>query len=337
MNELRKLEKPVTRTAPAGAVSLFMEELCMNDGLRKKPFLDYEHQILLLEKKGLIIQDKERAIEILTKTSYYGLINGYKAMFKDPNTNKYKEGTSFEDIYALYLFDEQLREIILKYILIFEKAIKSSLSYHFSALYGNGISEIQDISNYEYGKHKSDIQYLFRKMKGKISGRHVSPQIEHYMNVYKDVPLWVLITDLTLGETATMYRFLKGRCKTLVCNDFHGIGRAELGKMLIILTKYRNICAHGNRLFNSKTGDSILDCEVHKKLRINKSVNGYCQGKSDLFSVVISLKYLLDKKDFREFYCNLKGVIQRNKLNDQTLNLMGFPPEWTSISRITVY
>ena len=232
----------------------------MNDGLRKKPFLDYEHQILLLEKKGLIIQDKERAIEILTKTSYYGLINGYKAMFKDPNTNKYKEGTSFEDI-----------------------------------------SEIQDISNYEYGKHKSDIQYLFRKMKGKISGRHVSPQIEHYMNVYKDVPLWVLITDLTLGETATMYRFLKGRCKTLVCNDFHGIGRAELGKMLIILTKYRNICAHGNRLFNSKTGDSILDCEVHKKLRINKSVNGYCQGKSDLFSVVISLKYLLDKKDFREF------------------------------------
>ena len=109
----------------------------MNDGLRKKPFLDYEHQILLLEKKGLIIQDKERVIEILTKTSYYGLINGYKAMFKDPNTNKYKEGTSFEDIYALYLFDEQLREVILKYILIFEKAIKSSLSYHFSALYGN--------------------------------------------------------------------------------------------------------------------------------------------------------------------------------------------------------
>lgn len=103
MNELRKLEKPVTRTAPAGAVSLFMEELCMNDGLRKKPFLDYEHQILLLEKKGLIIQDKERAIEILTKTSYYGLINGYKAMFKDPNTNKYKEGTSFEDIYALFI------------------------------------------------------------------------------------------------------------------------------------------------------------------------------------------------------------------------------------------
>ena len=45
MNELRKLEKPVTRTAPAGAVSLFMEELCMNDGLRKKPFLDYEHHL----------------------------------------------------------------------------------------------------------------------------------------------------------------------------------------------------------------------------------------------------------------------------------------------------
>lgn len=80
-------------------------------------------------------------------------------------------------------------------------------------------------------------------MNGKINGRHPSPQIAHYMHTYQDVPLWVLTTDLTIGETASMYRYLKGRCKTLVCNDFHYIGRNELGKMLVILTKYRNICA----------------------------------------------------------------------------------------------
>ena len=69
-----------------------------------------------------------------------------------------------------------------------------------------------------------------------VSAAH-SPQIAHYMNTYQDVPLWVLITDLTFGETACMYRYLKGHCKTLVCNDFHHIGRNDLGKMLVILTK----------------------------------------------------------------------------------------------------
>ena len=89
-------------------------------------------------------------------------------------------------------------------------------------------------SIYDYGNNIADVQYLFQKMNGKINGRHPSPQIAHYMNTYHDVPLWVLITDLTLGETASMYRYLKGHCKTLVCNDFHHIGRNELCKMLIM-------------------------------------------------------------------------------------------------------
>lgn len=309
----------------------------MPNTLKQKPFLDYKGQIAHLKKKGLSVDDENYATSILTKTSYYGLINGYKDIFKDSATNKYKKGVTFEDIYGLYLFDAELREVILKYILVFEKAIKSSVSYHFSSLYGNGISAFQDITNYDCGKRKSDVQYLFKKMNGKINGKHSSPQIAHYMSVYNDVPLWVLTTDLTMGETATMYRFLKGRCKTLVCNDFHKIGRAELGKMLVILTKYRNICAHGNRLFNNRTGDSILDCEAHKKLKIDKSNNGYIQGKSDLFSVVISLKYLLDENDFRSFYYELKKVIKKNNLTQETMQIMGFPKNWMSILRIKVY
>lgn len=157
------------------------------------------------------------------------------------------------------------------------------------------------------------------------------------MNTYQDVPLWVLITDLTFGETACMYRYLKGHCKTLVCNDFHHIGRNDLGKMLVILTKYRNICAHGNRLFNAKTQDSITDLIAHKKLHILKVNSRYQQGKSDLFAVVICLKYLLDDDDFRLFYYELKDIIKKYHPSDKTLKLMGFPSNWMSILRIKVF
>ena len=274
----------------------------MANNLQKKPFLDYQAQIKYLKQKQLVINDEVSATTALEKISYYGLINGYKDIFKDPATNSFYPGTTFDDIYNLYLFDAELRDVFLKYILIFEKHVKSSISYHFSNTYGNGMAFYQDINNYDYGNNLSDVQYLFRKMNSKINGRHPSPQVSHYMHTYQDVPLWVLTTDLTIGETASMYRYLKGHCKTLVCNDFHHIGRNELGKMLIILTKYRNICAHGNRLFNAKTQDSIPDLVAHKKLHIQKVNSRYQQGKSDLFATVISLKYLLDAADFRQFY-----------------------------------
>lgn len=309
----------------------------MTGTLQKKPFLDYQSQIKYLKQKQLIIPDEAAATAALEKISYYGLINGYKDIFKNPVTNYFYPGTTFDDIYNLYLFDAELRDVFLKYILIFEKHIKSSLSYHFSNTYGNGIAFYQNINNYDYGNNIADVQYLFQKMNGKINGRHPSPQIAHYMNTYHDVPLWVLITDLTLGETASMYRYLKGHCKTLVCNDFHHIGRNELCKMLIILTKYRNICAHGNRLFNAKTQDSIPDLTAHQKLRISKTNSRYLHGKSDLFAVVISLKYLLDSADFRHFYYELKKVIKKYNPSDKTMKLMGFPSNWMSILRIKVY
>ncbi len=119
-----------------------------------------------------------------------------------------------------------------------------------------------------------------------------------------------------------------------MCNDFHHIGRNELGKMLVILTKYRNICAHGNRLFNTKTQDSIPVLIAHKKLHIPKINSRYQQGKSDLFATVISLKYLLDAIDFRQFYYELKNVIKKYNPSAKTMELMGFPANWMSILRI---
>lgn len=40
------------------------------------------------------------------------MIGGYKDVFKNPTTKKYKDGTNFEDIVELYYFDEQLRQMI---------------------------------------------------------------------------------------------------------------------------------------------------------------------------------------------------------------------------------
>lgn len=309
----------------------------MSTNLTKKPFLDYNSQIQTLKSKELLIEDETSAIDILNKTGYYALINGYKDCFKNSNTHLFINHTTFNDIYNLYLFDAALRAIFLKYILIVERHIKSSISYHFTSTYGNGIIHYQDFSNYDFNNKKYDVQKLFNKMNVKLNGNQKSAQIAHYINTYGDVPLWVLFTELTFGEISTMYRFLKGHCKTLVCNDFNNIGRAELGKMLIIPTKFRNICAHGNRLFNTHMQDALLDCAAHHKLHIPKNNSLYIYGKSDLFAAVIALKYLLDASDFRAFYYELKKTIKIYHPSDNTLKSMGFPTNWMSILRIKVH
>ena len=73
----------------------------------QKIFLNYDQQIEKLKnEKNLLIDNEEYAKEILKQTSYYSLIGGYKDIFKNPTTKKYKDGTRFEDIVELYYFDE---------------------------------------------------------------------------------------------------------------------------------------------------------------------------------------------------------------------------------------
>ena len=133
----------------------------------EKRFLTYDEQITFLEKeKGLIISNKEYAKKILLKIGYFQLINGYKEIFKEPINNQFQKGTSFEDIYELYDFDNDLRNIFIKYILLAERNIKSSLSYHFCKEYGDLQSDYLNVKNYDYtGKKKNVINKMSKTIK----------------------------------------------------------------------------------------------------------------------------------------------------------------------------
>ncbi len=81
-------------------------------------FFTYEQQIdKLINEKNLYITDRKFAEETLEQLSYYSLIGGYKEPFKHASSGNYKHGVTFEEIVALYYFDEELRTFFLKYIL----------------------------------------------------------------------------------------------------------------------------------------------------------------------------------------------------------------------------
>lgn len=100
----------------------------MPNQLQNDRFRTYDQQIdILKNQKGLIISDETITKESLINIGYFSLIGGYKYPFKNPMTRKYIN-TTFEDIYALYKFDRELRELTFKYLCEVEMKIRQVMA-----------------------------------------------------------------------------------------------------------------------------------------------------------------------------------------------------------------
>ena len=97
--------------------------------MRMKVFKTIEEQISILENKGLVIDDYLFAEDILIRENYF-FIMGYRHLFLKSNKERqFIPGTNFRELYALFNFDRQIRNIIFKNLLIVENNMKSIFSY----------------------------------------------------------------------------------------------------------------------------------------------------------------------------------------------------------------
>lgn len=309
-----------------------------------KPFLTYRQQIQKLTmEKHLIIKDTAFAMEKLQDLGYFTLIGGYKEPFRDPTTRVYIGNTTFEDIYALYQFDSQLRELVFRYLCQIEKKICSLISYAFCERYGELQREYLDPMNYNYiFRNKNEINKLIQIL-DRVANRNTEHDYLVYQRcVYHNVPLWVAIHTLTFGQLSKMYSFLPSQIQSKVSRCFDYVNERELEQYLKVLVLYRNVCAHGERLFSHKIYSEIPNTSLHRKLGIRQDGTQYICGKKDLFSVVIAFRYLLPKDDFRVFIKVLSKQIGRylrrsKRISEkQLLATMGFPINWKTITRCKI-
>ena len=93
-----------------------------------KVFKTLDEQIEILKDKGLVIRDEDYTKEVLLRENYF-FIMGYRHVFlKHDGSRKFVSGTTFEEIYSLFVFDRMFRNIIFKNILI-AVDILSPISY----------------------------------------------------------------------------------------------------------------------------------------------------------------------------------------------------------------
>ena len=83
----------------------------------EKIFKTINEQIDILKDKNLIIEDEEQAKEILLRENYFFLM-GYRHVFMNSaKEKKFISGTTFSEVYSLFTFDRNFRNIIFKNVL----------------------------------------------------------------------------------------------------------------------------------------------------------------------------------------------------------------------------
>lgn len=307
----------------------------------EKNFKNLDEQIEIFKHKGMIIADERYAKEVLLRENYF-FINGYRHLFLNSREDKtFKEGTTFEEVYSLFLFDRSFRNIIFKYLLVIENNLKSITSYQLSKKYGYRERDYLKEKNFTRAPEKqAQLNDLLKKMKRQIrvNGSQHSATL-HYVNNYGYIPLWILVKVLSFGIVSEMYSILKPEDQKDI-GEIYNIDPETFMIYLPILANYRNLCAHEDILYENKTQKAIDDTVYHQLLKIEKIDDEYIYGKNDLFALIIIMKQMLLSEDFKNMTIELDNVIETLNYNlhtitiDKVLKRMGFPLNWKNISKI---
>lgn len=300
----------------------------------------FNQQLTILRNRGVVVPTNGKPKRFLEQENYYNVINGYKDLFlvKDSNNlpvepELYQAGTHFNELKALFLFDRELRILLLKYLLIFENSIKTTVAYEFSKKYPrkNAYLDIANFVDNDPKKVLQQISILTKTIHDKVDR---SGAIKHYIEEHGEVPLWVLVNFLTMGNIANFYNILTDSTKNIIAkfytdkyrtqnkdNTFR-LSSADLSACLKVANLVRNICAHDERLYNVNL----------RNVRISQIANHFGIRRYDnkrFIVLILFLKIVLDKKDFQRLYKALRNLFNqyadefKTVVFDDILNTMG--------------
>lgn len=286
-----------------------------------KPALTLGDQIALLRRRGMRIDDEERARHQLGHLNYYRL-RGYWMPFEAAPMNgeqPFRAGTNFDDVIALYEFDRRLRLEINDAIERFEVSLRTRWAY----VLGLKEGPVAHRSTALFNDHHD---VLLKKLEKLFSDRH-EVFLRRYLDRGEEPPIWALCEALSMSDLSKWLRSLKHHEDRQAVADAYGMSESAFCSFVEHICFVRNVCAHHARLWNRAL--------VVGKLRLPKKpanlvaqLNRQTVASPRIYNTLVILANLLSiiapdsvwRRRLRSLVCS------RPDLWDQ----MGFPPEWQS-------
>lgn len=240
-----------------------------------------DEQLTILRSRNVVINDLEKAKEYLSDIGYYRLgfySHPFECTYPCLNNRRRHEvnqGTTIDDIVALYYYDFDLRTILNRYLSRIEISIRTTIIYKLSLKYNSDPTWFVSPTVMQPDFIKSFDQEVYSYMKGKPS---IKRHHKRYLGKY--APSWKTMEFMTLGNLEKLYdKLLLDKDKILISETYGEPKIAVFKSYLSTIREVRNACAHGNVIYGLQLTQGIKRGNACPYLApgANQSLNGALQ------------------------------------------------------------
>lgn len=286
-----------------------------------------EEQVKKLKKQNLIISDDKYAEEMLQLCGYSNLIKSYRAPYfiTVGEEKSYRSGVTFEQILSLYTFDKSLRNGVMAAMQDLEEHIKEQASDVVASAFGTHQDEYLQYRNYQNRRKRIQrftLTGLLETMR-KTLDTDKDP-IHHYKTAHGIVPPWILFKSIYFSTMVNFIDQFKGSELAAMAHrlyDLEKLGITEeqartlMMETLYFCIDYRNMAAHGGRIYN------------YKAKRGMESLKEFEKGTESSF---IQLLFVLSLLKYQEPYRRLERTMNA----ELTRHCNAFPQDVTYLGQV---
>jgi abortive infection bacteriophage resistance protein len=252
-----------------------------------KPPETFDQQMDRLLRRGMAIADRSEALHYLSHLNYYRLAAYWLPFEADHATHRFRPGTGFGMVLDLYLFDRELRLLVMDAIERIEVSVRTQFAYHLSHRYGPH-PHLDPSVFYDLGRYwdtRAKLETEVRRSREDFI-RHLSAKYDEPLP-----PIWAVVELMSLGQLSKWYGNLKQRRDRKVIAEHYDLDEKYLRSFLHHLSIVRNLCAHHSRLWNREF-TFALKRPGQRPLPAVQSLNW--QDERKLYNTLVMLAYLMD-------------------------------------------
>lgn len=296
-----------------------------NKILFTKPPKTFAEQVQILKSHGLDIPDQPKAEFYLSQLNYYRL-SAYCLPFEtNHTTHQVAPGTTFDDVLNLYIFDRELRLLLLDAIEKIEVSLRTQMAYHLSHRHNTAHPHLDPSIFQNTGRHQDGLNKLKKDVR-----KSDEDFIRHLTTKYQELlpPIWAVVELMTMGQLSNWFSNIKERQDRKAICQVYNLNEAVMTSFCEHLSLVRNKAAHHARLWNRVFPKQMKLPEVGPSNLINSILRLPHNDRNlkKLYNTLTIMLYLMDIiAPGHHWKTRLKDLINTHAIDPTR---MGFPADW---------
>ncbi len=284
-----------------------------------KPPTTYAQQVALLQARGMQVGDPAAAAFYLQHINYYRLGAYWLPFEADHGSHRFQPGTRFEQVLNLYIFDRELRLLVLDAIERIEVSIRAQWAYQMAHSHGPH-GHLEPTLARKRHHWQTNLEKLTKEVE-----RSDETFIAHLTATYAEAlpPVWAVCEVMSVGLLSRWYSNLKPADTRRAIAKVYGLDEGVLGSWLHHLTYIRNTAAHHSRLWNR---EFTITPELPRS-KPTHLAGQFTPGSRKLYNTLVMLLHFMDViSPGHHWRLRLVALIRQH---GASTGAMDFPQDWS--------